>query len=210
MTETATDPNLIPTIRERRSLRAFDPTPPSDAALRRVFEAARWAPSGGNGQPWRFVVARAGSEAFDRLAETLRGGNAWARSAPVLILAIVKTVHDRPGKPVRVNRRALLDLGLAIENLLLQAAEEGLGTHPMAGFEADQAASVVGMPAEDHQAALMIALGRWGDPSLLDPEVRAKDERPRRRQPLPEMVFDGEFGTPASFARDASETAEAS
>lgn len=210
MSDHSADPKLVPVIRERRSLRAFDPTQPSEAVLRRVFDAARWAPSGGNGQPWRFVVARAGSEAFDRLGETLRAGNAWARSAPVLILALVKTVHDRPGKPVRANRRALLDLGLAVENLLLQAAEEGIGTHPMAGFDADDAAGVVGMPSENHQAVLMIALGRWGDASLLEPEVRAKDERPRTRLPLDEIVFEDVFGSPAPFAQDGSETVDAS
>lgn len=191
---------LIPAVRTRRSLRAFGATPPGDEVLRRLFEAARWAPSGGNGQPWRFVLARAGSEGFERFAATLRPGNAWAKNAPLLVLAAVKTVHDRPDKPVRPNPRALLDLGLAIQNLLLQATAEGLIAHPMAGFEADAAAEAVGLP-ERHQAVLMIAVGPPGDPAALPPEVRAKDQLPRQRLPVEQFVFEGTFGAPVDLDR---------
>lgn len=198
---------LIPALAARRSLRAFAPEPVADATLRRLFEAARWAPSGGNGQPWRFVLARAGAPAHDRLAATLRSGNAWARSAPLLVLAAVKTVHDAPGKPERPNRRALVDLGLALQNLLLQAAEEGLTGHPMAGFDADDAAAVVGLP-DKHQAVVLVALGWPGDAATLPAEVRAKDERPRTRLPLASIVFEDALGTPARFAGDAEDRDE--
>lgn len=195
------DESLIRAVRARRSLRAFDPAPLPDAVLRRLFEAARWAPSGGNGQPWRFILARSGSEGFERLAATLRSGNAWAERAPVLVLAAVKERHDRPDKPPRPNRRALLDLGLAVENLLLQAASEGVSSHPMAGFDADEAAEVVGVP-EHHRAVLMLALGLPGDPDALDPKARAKDERPRTRLPLAEIVFENVFGGATTLAAD--------
>ena len=161
-------PPLLKAIAARRSLRAFADRPVSDDLLRILFEAVRWAPSSGNGQPWRFVVTRRGSEAHTRLAATLRSGNAWATRAPVLMLAAVKTVHDAPGKPVRANRRALLDLGLGLENLLLQAGAEGLVGHPMAGFDADAAGRAVGVEGE-HEVAVMVALGHPGDPATLDP-----------------------------------------
>ncbi len=204
MTDAPDLDTLIPALAARRSLRAFAPDPLDDAVLGRLFEAARWAPSGGNGQPWRFVLARAGTPAFDALAATLRSGNAWAREAPVLVLAAVKTVHDAPGKPERPNRRALLDLGLALQNLLLQATEEGLIGHPMAGFDAADAAAVVGLP-EKHEPAVLVALGKPGDPAVLAPEVRAKDERPRTRLPLAEIVFEGAVGTPVAFAPEAGD-----
>lgn len=192
-------PPLLEVVAERRSLRAFDEQSVPDDVLDTVFEAARWAPSSGNGQPWRFVVTRRGTGAFDRLATSLRPGNAWAKAAPVLLLAAAKTVHDKPGKPPRPNRRALLELGLALENLLLQATHEGLLTHPMAGFEAEVASEVVGMP-EDHQVGVLVAIGYPGDPGTLDPEVRAKDETPRTRRPQGEFVFEGAWGVPADWA----------
>ncbi len=195
-------PPLLQTIASRRSLRAFSDRPVSDEQLRRLFEAARWAPSSGNGQPWRFVVTRRGSEAHQRLAVTLRSGNAWATRAPVLILAAVKTVHDSPGKPVRANRRALLDLGLGLQNLLLQAAAEGLIGHPMAGFDEEEAGRAAGVEG-DHRVGVLLALGHPGDPSTLDPKVRAKDERERRRVPQEAFVFLDAWGVAAPWTADA-------
>lgn len=192
-------PPLLQAIAARRSLRAFSDRPVSDDLLRTLFEAVRWAPSSGNGQPWRFVVTRRGSEAHERLAAALRSGNAWATRAPVLMLAAVKTVHDSPGKPVRTNRRALLDLGLGLENLLLQASAEGLIGHPMAGFDADAAGRAVGVEGE-HQVAVMVALGHPGDPSTLDETARAKDQRERQRDRQDAFVFLDAWGAAAPWA----------
>lgn len=200
MNETPVVPALLRAIADRRSLRAFADRPIPDERLAVLFEAARWAPSSGNGQPWRFVVTRRGGEAFERLADTLRPGNAvWAPRAPVLLAAAVKTVRDDPGKPVRPNRRALFELGLALENLLLQAAHDGLLAHPMAGFDADAASDALGTPGE-HQLVALVALGYPGDPGSLAPEARAKDERPRGRLPLSAFVFEDRWGEPAVFA----------
>lgn len=191
-------PPLLEVIAARRSLRAFTDQAVPDEVLQVVFEAARWAPSSGNGQPWRFVVTRQGTDAFERLAMALRSGNAWAKRAPVLALAATKTMYDKPGKPPRQNRRALLELGLALENLLLQATHEGMLAHPMAGFDADAAAEATGMP-DDHQVGVLVALGYPGDPATLDPETREKDERPRSRQPQADFVFEGEWRVPAGW-----------
>lgn len=200
MSATPAVPPLLRAIADRRSLRAFADRSVSDRQLAVLFEAARWAPSGGNGQPWRFVVTRRGGDAFERLAATLRPGNAaWAPLAPVLLAAAVKTVRDDPGKPVVPNRRALLDLGLALENLLLQAAHDGLTAHPMAGFDAEAASAALGVP-DDHQLGVLVALGYPGDPGSLEPEVRAKDERPRRRRALGTIVFEDRWGASAAFA----------
>jgi nitroreductase len=210
MSDTPTAPPLLHAIATRRSLRAFADLPVSDEQLAVLFEAARWAPSGGNGQPWRFVVTRRGDEAFDRLAATLRPGNAaWAPHAPVLIAAAAKTVWDDPGKPVRPNRRALLDLGLALENLLLQAAHDGLMAHPMAGFDVPEASSVLQID-DKHEAIVLLALGHPGNVATLPPEVRAKDERPRRRRPLSDFVYQDRWGEPAGLTeldRSAADTA---
>lgn len=191
-------PPLLEAIASRRSSRAFSDRPVPDDLLRILFEAVRWAPSSGNGQPWRFVVTRRGSEAHQRLAAALRSGNAWAMRAPVLMVAAVKTVHDSPGKPVRANRRALLDLGLGLENLLLQAAAEGLVGHPMAGFDADVAGRAVGIEGE-HQVAVMVALGHPGDPSTLNDKTREKDQRERWRDRQDAFVFLDAWGAAAPW-----------
>lgn len=195
-------PPLLEAIATRRSLRAFSDRAVSDELLRTLFEAVRWAPSSGNGQPWRFVVTRRGSEAHGRLAAALRSGNAWATRAPVLMVAAVKTVHDSPGKPVRANRRALLDLGLGLQNLLLQASAEGLIGHPMAGFDADVASRAIGIEGE-HQVAVMVALGHPGDPSTLDDKARAKDRLERRRDRQDAFVFLDAWGAAAPWAAPA-------
>jgi nitroreductase len=200
-------PPLLRAIGARRSLRAFAPDRVPSETLSALFEAARWAPSSGNGQPWRFVVTRRGTPAFEALVATLRSGNAWAREAPVLMLVAAKTVHDSPGKPVRENRRALLDLGLALENVLLQASHDGLIGHPMAGFDAEAAAAAAGVDGP-YTVAVLLALGFPGDPETLDPKVRAKDARPRTRLPQSAFVFEDRWGAPASWTGERREGAE--
>lgn len=201
MPDVSRTPHILPAIEARRSLRAFAPSSVPDATLARAFEAARWAPSSGNAQPWRFVLARRGGEAWTRLAATLRPGNVWAQDAPLLLLAAAKTVFDAPGKPPKPNRRALFELGLACQNLLLQATYDGLIGHPMAGFDADAAAEAVGMEGE-HQPVVLLALGYPGDPGTLDPEVRAKDERPRTRLAQREFVFEDRWRVPAAWTEE--------
>ena len=180
-------------IRGRRSLRAFAPDPPADPELAALFEAARWAPSSGNGQPWRFVLARRGAPGFGALADCVTPGNIWAADAPVLALAVARTVHLHPDKPPRPNRLGLLELGLALGNLLVQAAAMGIVAHPLAGFNPQLAGKAARIP-DDHEVATLVAIGFPGDPARLAPEVRAKDERARERLPLGEIVFEGRWG----------------
>ena len=182
-------------IAERWSPRAFTDEPVSAEALGSVLEAARWAPSCFNEQPWRFLVAtRDDAEGFERLASFLMEGNAWARQAPVLILAVARTTFERNDS---ANRHALHDVGLAAQNLSLQAQALGLSTHQMAGFEADRAREVLGLP-DGFEPVSMIALGHRAEPDSLPEALREREIAPRVRKELEDVVFDATWqGRPA-------------
>ncbi|MCO5173210.1 MAG: molybdopterin-binding protein [Trueperaceae bacterium] len=187
-------------IAERRSRRRFQPTAVPAPLLSRSFEAARWAPSAGNGQPWRFLVAHNGDAAFQRLVTTLRPKNRWAEQAPHLVLVVVKTLLEHPTKPPRPNELALLEGGLAIGNLLAQATADGLLVHPFDGFDYRAAAEAWAVP-EQYRVALLLAIGFPADPAGLSAEERAEEERPRERLPLTEIVFQGRWGEAPGRAR---------
>jgi len=191
------DPKLLNAIAHRHAAMAYAERPIPQETLRLVFEAARWAPSSFNEQPWRFVVAtKDDAEAYERLASCLSRGNAWAREAPVLILALTKLELTRNGKP---NNYCLHDLGLALQNLLIQATALGLASHPMGGFDKDAAAERLQVP-EGYRPMTMVALGYPGDPDTLSEAHRDRELGPRQRHPLAEFVFAGQFGQPAKFA----------
>ena len=177
----------------RWSPRAFDARDVDPALLTSLFEAARWAPSCFNEQPWRFFVATRGdAAAFERLGACLMDGNAWARSAAVLFVAVARTTFERNDRP---NRHAWHDVGAAVLSLALQAESHGLATHQMAGFDAEKARAVLGLP-EDHEAVSMVAVGYPGDPAAL-PEALAERERaPRTRRPLDTIVFGAGWDQP--------------
>jgi nitroreductase len=183
-------PGLLPAIASRRSPRAFAPLAIPDAVLVRLFEAARWAPSSRNAQPWRFVLAVQGDPQHAAVAATLTGRNrAWAPAAPVLLLVVARTVNERG----QADPGALYDVGQAVAQLVLQATHEGLVAHQMGGFDTQAARAACAVPP-DHEPVVVIALGRRGDPAQLPPELAAGEDGPRRRQPLAEWVFTGRFG----------------
>ena len=185
--------DLLLAIQERRSLRAFATREVPEDAIERAFEAARWAPSGGNGQPWRFVLTRKGTPAFERLADALKPGNVWAREAPILFLAVTRTIHEHPDKPPRENHHALLDLGLALGQLFVQASADGLVTHAMGGIDREKSAAAVELNGP-YEVAVIVAMGYPStDPSASE-EHAIKDERPRTRVPLGDMLFVDAFG----------------
>ncbi len=184
--------DVLPAIRKRRSARAFRPDPVPPEALWRIFEAARWAPSGGNGQPWRFIVSRRGTPGFDALAEALKPGNVWAKEAPLLVLAVTRRVHLHPTKPPRENRDARLDLGLALGQAFVQAAAEGLTAHAMGGIHLDVAAEAVGLQ-DPYEVGVMVALGYAADPENLDSSLQAREGKPRTRLPLDVIVMEDRF-----------------
>ena len=189
------DHPLFDPIARRWSTRAFQDRSVESEKVASLFEAARWAPSSGNGQPWSYLVARREDAAeHERLASVLVPGNAWARKAPVLALA-VSTLDRAPDRP---NRHAQHDVGLANENLAIQAVSMGLAVHMMAGFNVEMAAEVFQIPPR-HEPLTMIAIGYPGDPASLDDDLRKKDLAPRQRKPLAEFVFTGKFGQPAAL-----------
>jgi len=192
------DHPIADVLKERWSPRAFDDREPDDDTLRSVFEAARWAASSFNGQPWRFIVARRGTALFDRIVETLIGFNqAWAPSAPVLAVATARTTFEHNGKP---NAHAWHDIGLAMGNLSAQATQMGLHLHMMAGFKAEPLREALGVP-DGFDIVHVTALGYLGSADSL-PENMAESERaPRTRKPLDEWVFGDTWGEAASFTQ---------
>jgi nitroreductase len=188
------DHPIFDLLARRWSTRAFADRPVTSDTLASLFEAARWAPSSGNQQPWSYLAAAKENAAeHERLASVLVPGNAWARQSPVLALSIA-TVH-RDDKP---NRHAYHDLGLANENLVIQAVSMGLAVHMMAGFQVDMAREVFEIPA-GHDPVAMIAIGYPGDPESLPEDLRKKDLSPRQRKPIREFVFSGKFGQPSGL-----------
>jgi nitroreductase len=167
--------------------------------LRSLFEAARWAPSSYNEQPWSWMVAtKDDAPAFARLLSCLVDGNQlWARCAPVLALGLVRERLQRTGKP---NAAAEHDLGLAAGNLVLEATARGLVVHQMIGILPDRAREAYALPEGVH-ALTGYAIGYLGDGAALPEKVRARDLAPRTRRPLAESVFGDRWGEPARLVR---------
>ncbi|GIW70753.1 MAG: hypothetical protein KatS3mg102_0295 [Planctomycetota bacterium] len=184
-------------IRRRWSPRAFADRPVAPELLRSLFEAARWAASSYNEQPWRYIVApREDQQTYGKLLDCLVPGNQrWARHAPVLALSVARlrfTHNDRP------NRHAWHDVGAASALLALEATARGLAIHQMAGFEAERARQAFGIPQEFDPVAA-IALGYPGDPQALPEDLRERELAPRQRRPLAETVFGGRWGEPLAL-----------
>jgi nitroreductase len=185
-------------LKKRWSPRAFDEWPVEADKLLSLFEAARWAPSSNNGQPWRFLVATKEHKAeYDRLFNCLVEGNQkWAYRAPVLLLSVAKLEFE-DGSP---NRHALHDTGMAAANLVVQATALGLVAHQMAGFRIDQVRADCKIP-EGYEPAAMIAVGYPGDPALLPDHLRARETQPRVRKPLTEFVYSATWEQPSPLLR---------
>lgn len=187
------DLDLHPLINGRYSPRAFSEREVTDAQLALVLEAARWAPSSMNEQPWRFLVVRRGETGHAELLSALNPSNqVWADKAPLLILNMVQRTLSRNGQ---VNFHARHDLGLALSQLTAQATALGMGLHQMAGFQADTTRVAFGIP-DDLDLVSVIALGFPGDPDQLPGELRERELRRSARKPLSEIVSYGSFRVP--------------
>jgi nitroreductase len=187
---------VLPIFHSRWSPRSFSDREVSPADLAKVFEAARWAASSYNEQPWRFLVGARGSEAYKKIFDSLMPFNQlWATTAPVLILGLAKTTFSHNDSP---NRVALYDLGAAASYLTLQAAALGISTHQMGGFDADAARKAFAVP-ENYVFGAVIALGYQGDPNTLPNEqFRTQEVAPRTRKSLKHFVFSA-WDTPADI-----------
>lgn len=163
----------------------MSPDPLSDEQIAQLFEAARWAPSSFNEQPWRYVYAMKGDPGRETMESLLVEGNSWAKNAGLLILSFSKKIFEKNGKP---NRHCLHDTGAASAFLVLQATSLGLASHQMAGFDKARANEVLGVPAE-FEPGSMIAIAKPGDPKDLSPELREREEKPRMRNPIDAFAF---------------------
>ncbi len=194
----ATDHPVNPLIASRFSPYAFaDRDVPVDE-LRSLFEAARWAPSSYNEQPWSYVIAtRADTTAYERLLSVLVEPNqAWAKAAPVLALGVARTRFVRNDKP---NAAALHDLGAASAHLCFEATARGIAVHQMIGILPDRARELYEIP--DHSEALTgLAIGYAAPPAEAPDPYRQRDEAARERKPLSEFVFSDRYGNANPFA----------
>ncbi|MFM9027851.1 MAG: nitroreductase family protein [Bacteroidota bacterium] len=183
--------NIHPEIAKRKSLRAFSQQTVEDHIFYSLFEAARWAPSAFNEQPWRFIAVRKSEGSFKKMADCLANSNRlWAQHAAFLILVVAKKDITRSGAP---NRHAAHDTGLAVGNLTVQATVNGIALHQMGGFDMSKASAEFAVP-DDFEPITIIAGGYPGNPQMLDDDLRARELAPRVRKPLDELVFADNFG----------------
>ena len=182
-------------LAERWSPYGFKDRPVAQADLRSLFEAARWAASSYNEQPWNFFVAtKENPEEFGRLLSCLVEANQeWAKAAPVLVLGVVSEKFSRNNKD---NRAAVHDLGLAAGNLVVEATARGLCVHQMIGILPDKAREVYQIP-EHNEAWTAMAIGYKADPAKLPDALKERDLTPRQRKPLSQFVFTGKWGQPS-------------
>ena len=181
-----TDAPLIGALVERWSPRAYDrDAVVSPEVVDILLEAARWAPSANNSQPWRFVVAHRGTPEFTAIHDALMGFNqAWADSAAVLVVNIAETT-DAEG---RTRPWASYDLGQAVAHLSVQAQHEGLHTHQMGGFDGEALKAAFGL-GDTLQVVSIVAIGVPGDVDVLPDALRERELAPRQRLSLDELVL---------------------
>jgi nitroreductase len=184
-------------LTNRWSPYAFANRAVSDDDLLSVFEAARWAASSYNEQPWSYIVAtKADRGEFERLLSCLVEGNqAWAKAAPVLALGCTSLNFTLNGQP---NAAAVHDLGLASASLTLEATARGLSVHQMIGILPDRVRELYGIP-DGVRPLTGLAIGYLGDPDTLPEKYRERDLAPRTRKTLPEFLFSGRWGTPSGL-----------
>lgn len=177
--------DLHPLIGKRWSPRAFSGESISDEQVHELLEAARWAASSNNEQPWEYVYALKGTKGFEDLWETLLPGNQpWSGNAAVLIAAIARNTFSRNGKP---NLWATHDLGMANAQLILQAAHRDIYGHMMGGFDKGKLSELLNLD-DDRAPVAMIALGYKAEPETLEEPFRSRELAPRVRKPLEEIV----------------------
>jgi nitroreductase len=190
------DHPIDPLFLERWSPRAFTDAPISERDLLTLLEAARWAPSSFNSQPWRFLYARRHTHHWPQFLGLLSEYNqSWARTAAALVILVSKTTLLPRGADKEVpSYTHSLDAGAAWANLALQATRSGWAAHGMAGFDVARTAVELGVPA-DYRVEAAIAIGQPGDKSMLPEPLRAR-EQPSDRLPLSQLAWEGQFRTP--------------
>jgi nitroreductase len=184
-------------IQHRWSPRAFSEQAVPADVLRSLFEAARWAASSSNEQPWAFLVTTSDEkENHEKMLSTLVEFNqGWAKHAPVLAIAVSELSFAKTGKP---NRNAFYDTGAAVANLSAEATSRGLFVHQMAGFDSQKAIELFEIPSGWEPIAAF-TIGYPGDPESLPETLRQRELAPRERKPLESFVMSGHWGQAAPF-----------
>ena len=181
--------NINPLFLNRWSPRAMSGEEISHDDLMGLFEAARWAPSSYNNQPWRFIYAKRNTDHWQRLFSLLVEGNkTWAKNAAVIVVVISRKNFEFNEKPAITHQ---FDAGAAWENLALEATSRELVTHGMQGFDFDVARKALGIP-ESFDVMAMIAIGKLGQKENLPRDLQER-EYPSNRKPLEEIVMEGKF-----------------
>jgi nitroreductase len=172
---------IHPLLAQRRTQRSFSPKPVEPAVMRSLMEAARWAPSSMNEQPWSFILATRQSQAdFERLLDCLMDFNLrWAQHAPVLLLVVARANFSANGDR---NRHAFYDVGQAVAALTYQAIASRLSVCQMAGFDVHKARTLFSIP-DDHEPVVVMAIGYPGDPAILPEKTRQKESAPESEIP---------------------------
>ena len=196
----ATDYPIEEILRRRWSPRAFSDRIVEPEKLRSLWEAARWAASSFNEQPWSFIVAtRQQPEEHARLLSCLVEKNQqWARQAPVLMVSVARLNFEKTGKP---NRHAFHDVGLAVGNMIVQATALGLFVHQMAGFSPEKVREIYGVP-EGHEPVAAIALGYGADVDGLPEPFRGPELAARTRKPIENFIFQGSWGQTSPLVKE--------
>ncbi len=181
-------------IKKRRSPRAFADKPVEHDLLRQLFDAARWAPSSYNEQPWRFIVATKNQpEEYEKLAQVLNDYNSeWATSAPVLILTLAKNHFEKNNN---ANKHAQHDVGQAISYLTFEATRHDLFVHQMAGILPEKAIELYNIP-EHYTPMTMVAVGYYGDMAAIPEKFHKGEKAQRSRLSIDDIVFRGEWDKP--------------
>ena len=181
-------------VADRWSPYVYADTPVDASTVASLLEAARWAPSSYNEQPWRYLVGFKGDDAWQAIFDSLMAANqAWAEPAGVLMVSVASMRYARNDKP---NAHAWHDVGLATGNLLAEATARGLLAHQMGGFSPDVVRERFGVP-EHYAPIAAIALGHHGDPAAAAEELAQRESGARSRRPLVEMAFGAAWGTAA-------------
>lgn len=182
---------LLNSIKNRWSPRAFKDTPISQEQIDAMFEAARWAPSSFNGQPWRFVYAtKENKETWDKLFDALVEFNQnWAKNAYMLVLTTARKTYEHNGKPYK---HAWHDVGLAVGNMMNQVTAMGLHMHQMGGFDFEKVRKNINLP-DDLEPVSMIAIGYKADPEVLPIDYQDMEKAPQERKDTKDIVFSKSF-----------------
>jgi len=178
---------------DRWSPRAFSSEPLSEATIKSLLEAARWAPSSSNEQPWTYVYATTDEQRARFVPILDKFNQIWAQHAPMLAFVMTRRMMTKSGKP---NRHAQFDAGSSWLSLALEARKLGLYAHAMAGFDVDMAHEVLNAPRDVYEIMAAIAIGKYGDANQLD-DYNRKREKPSARKPVAEFAFEGPLPDPA-------------